>query len=90
MPCCASRMLPGRTAHVLHIDPLAMSRALAVDQVPAVALEPRITFFRGLPKVGAYVAAAVPADGTDPSQVSGQVLVTTSTWTGVCAKLWRA
>lgn len=67
-----------------------MSRALAVDQVPAVALEPRITFFRGLPKVGAYVAAAVPADGTDPSQVSGQVLVTTSTWTGVCAKLWRA
>jgi hypothetical protein len=32
-------------------------------QVPAVALEPRVRFLnpRGLPKIGAYVAAAVPA-----------------------------
>jgi hypothetical protein len=74
MPCCPSETLSYDTVYAFSETPLPVLHSLAGDQVPAVSLEPRITFFRGLPKVGAYVAAAVPADGTDPSQVSRQVL----------------
>jgi hypothetical protein len=40
---------------------------LLVPQVPTVTTEPRVKFLRGFPRIGGYVAAAVPAGPAGPA-----------------------
>jgi hypothetical protein len=44
--------------------------ALLLPQVPAVTAEPRVKFLRGFPRIGGYVAAAVPAGPAGPASGS--------------------
>jgi hypothetical protein len=43
---------------------------LLLPQVPAVTTEPRVKFLRGFPRIGSYVAAAVPAGPAGPASGS--------------------
>jgi hypothetical protein len=44
-----------------------VSYHLVVPQVPTVTTEPRVQFLRGFPRIGGYVAAAVPAGPAGPA-----------------------
>jgi hypothetical protein len=52
---------------------------LVLPQVPTVTTEPRVKFLRSFPRIGGYVAAAVPAGPAGPASGSYHAVLAADT-----------